>query len=131
MHISMRVFFVIPTFQICCAGCAQLATFDAGGVSGHPNHIDTAKGVIQARRALNIPCFQLETTNIARKYSGPLDIFWSMYRSGNASTPVAVSAAPLISYRAMQAHHSQFVWFRHLFVIFSRYTFMNTWTPVA
>jgi len=33
---------------------------------------------------------------------------------------------PRMNYQAMQAHASQFVWYRRLFVVFSRYTFMNT-----
>jgi N-acetylglucosaminylphosphatidylinositol deacetylase len=37
-----------------------------------------------------------------------------------------VSLNPLQSYRAMQAHASQFVWYRKLFVVFSRYSFFNT-----
>lgn len=36
------------------------------------------------------------------------------------------TADPLVSYRAMQAHASQWVWFRKLFVFFSRYSFVNT-----
>jgi len=32
---------------------------------------------------------------------------------------------PLLNWRAMAAHHSQFVWYRRLFVIFSCYTYVN------
>lgn len=31
----------------------------------------------------------------------------------------------------MKLHHSQFVWYRRLFVVFSRYTFVNTFQPIV
>ena len=39
---------------------------------------------------------------------------------------VCHSAAPLTSHSLMVAHDSQYVWFRCLFVIFSRYAYINT-----
>lgn len=36
-----------------------------------------------------------------------------------------VTLKPWVSYYAMKAHYSQFVWYRKLFVVFSRYTFLN------
>lgn len=33
---------------------------------------------------------------------------------------------PRPSFGSLSLHHSQFVWFRKLFIIFSRYTFVNT-----
>ncbi len=117
----------------------QIATFDAGGVSGHPNHLDTAAGVRSVIQSLpdGVNVFELETTNIVRKYSGPLDIFLSYFcsastTSSSATNPtIAASSKPWVSYLAMQAHHSQFVWFRHLFVAFSRYTFVNSWRAIG
>eukprot|EP00505_MAST-04D_sp_SCG-Rhode-Island_P006566 Stramenopile-MAST_4_protein_6566 len=32
---------------------------------------------------------------------------------------------PMINYMAMNAHFSQFVWYRRLFIVFSRYGYMN------
>ena len=92
-----------------------------------------------------IPCFELETTGMVRKYLGVVDVVLSNYFSSNVATAakkspknaasnaslLVVSAQPWLSYRAMQAHHSQFVWFRYLFVAFSRYTFMNSWRQVG
>ena len=42
------------------------------------------------------------------------------YRSGD----------PLLSWKAMATHQSQFVWYRRLFVVFSCYTFVNKLRPV-
>jgi hypothetical protein len=35
---------------------------------------------------------------------------------------------PTLVWRAMKAHYSQFVWYRKLFVMFSRYSYVNDWT---
>jgi N-acetylglucosaminylphosphatidylinositol deacetylase len=32
--------------------------------------------------------------------------------------------------KAMQAHASQYVWFRRLYVLWSRYLFINTFLPI-
>mgnify|MGYP005995419301 CR=1 FL=1 len=76
-----------------------------------------------------LPRFQvytLDTTNIIRKYIGTFDHVFSMW------SPVSYSCAlPWLSFRSMQAHHSQFVWFRRLFVLFSRYGDVNTLSPLV
>jgi N-acetylglucosaminylphosphatidylinositol deacetylase len=77
-----------------------------------------------------LQAWQLESVSLLRKYSGLVDVIWSMLLARPLQHAVAVSGNPFVSYRAMQAHHSQFVWFRHLFVIFSRYTFINTLVPM-
>lgn len=97
-------------------------TFDQNGVSNHPNHIATHFGVRRALEATrSVQGFALETTNLVRKYLGPLDLPLSSF--GHCTT----SLAPRINYNAMATHASQFVWYRRLFVIFSRYTFINSW----
>jgi N-acetylglucosaminylphosphatidylinositol deacetylase len=111
-----------------------LVTFDAQGVSGHPNHISVHVGVrdfIQQSTS-TVRAYQLESTNILRKYLGIVDFIWSQLlttfsRDGRL---LLCSPNPLLSYWAMCAHASQFVWYRYLFVIFSRYTFMNTVVPL-
>lgn len=39
---------------------------------------------------------------------------------------MVATLSPLNAWQAMAIHHSQFVWYRKLFVIFSRYAYMNT-----
>jgi len=36
------------------------------------------------------------------------------------------SASPMQVLKAVRLHASQFVWYRKIFVVFSRYTYMNT-----
>ena len=116
-----------------------VVTFDAGGVSGHANHIGTHRGarqwieerkssVVKASDAGKCPqVWVLETTNIARKFSGAVDWFASYVECLMDSRRVFVpSPSPLEVLRAVRLHKSQFVWYRKLFVAFSRYTYMNT-----
>ncbi|KAI9917704.1 hypothetical protein PsorP6_012384 [Peronosclerospora sorghi] len=128
-------------------------TFDDFGVSGHPNHISTHFGVKQAIREQQEKCsaagrnqhaeketkvvggWALESTSILRKYTGILDTalsFWLSRRKGEESNErqFVFVCRPLWNYRVMAIHQSQFVWYRRLFVIFSRYTFINTFHPL-
>ena len=99
---------------------SAILTFDLNGVSSHPNHIAIPKALLDNYK---LPIFTLETTNVLRKYIGCLDTILSLF----SETLVFTSFSPIaINYGAMTCHASQFVWYRHLFVIFSRYTFINT-----
>jgi N-acetylglucosaminylphosphatidylinositol deacetylase len=103
-------------------------TFDRFGVSSHPNHIAVHFGVVQVVKNLGIKGFSLESTNILRKYIGVLDIPISWVTQSDGE--MYVSFDMMLSYQAMQAHYSQFVWFRKLFIFFSRYSFCNTFVPI-
>lgn len=102
------------------------------------------------------PCtfFELRTHHFARKYSSFLELlpWWSESRAfANAVARRHVAAGgiaaaagfglelrfvvprsqALLSLRGMQAHPSQLVWFRYLFVVFSQYGFMNVLVPMT
>ncbi|KAI3495586.1 hypothetical protein L1887_37930 [Cichorium endivia] len=109
-----------------------IITFDNHGVSGHCNHRDVHQGV---RRFLlntskqDIEAWELMSSNIIRKYSGPVDIwlsFWSANNSLKGQMHCLLNEHPFRSYAAMSQHLSQWVWFRKLFVSFSSYTYVNT-----
>ena len=133
---------------------ALLVTFDEAGVSGHANHADTFRGVrrylreeaaaaIGGRSAAaatggggtttSVRGFALVSTGIVRKYLGLFDAALSCVLSWRAgqlgSTCFALLDVPLV-HRAMTAHASQYVWYRRLFVLFSRYGFVNTLRPI-
>ena len=60
-----------------------------------------------------------------RKFAGPLELLWST----SSATRVLYAGSPgdvLLVWRCMWAHRSQFVWFRVLFLLLSRYTLLNT-----
>ncbi|CAK86263.1 unnamed protein product (macronuclear) [Paramecium tetraurelia] len=97
-------------------------TFDNKGISGHLNHIACYKAISSMKRPEGLKVFALETTNILRKYSSILDFFVSSILNDN----LMVNLNILKAWRSMQIHHSQFVWYRKLFVVFSRYAYINT-----
>lgn len=103
-------------------------TFDNYGVSGHSNHISihdalqslSNKGILPN----NLRAFHLKSISIFRKYISildfPLTILTSRYLS--VVSPLGL----LKGWWAMLNHWSQFVWFRALYIVFSRYMLMNT-----
>jgi N-acetylglucosaminylphosphatidylinositol deacetylase len=113
-----------------------VVTFDGRGVSGHVNHIATYEGTrqwIEEKRngpgaSSDLPqVWVLESTNLVRKLSGALDFAMSYLETLTSSRRVFVpSPSPRQVVAAVRLHKSQFVWYRKLFLAFSRYTFMNT-----
>ncbi|XP_058794875.1 N-acetylglucosaminyl-phosphatidylinositol de-N-acetylase [Phymastichus coffea] len=105
-----------------------VVTFDKHGVSKHRNHISLYYAIASLCIEKKVPhyckLYTLETVNIFRKYTQLLDL------------PISVLSAPywyIITYKqrhyisnAMKEHKSQYVWFRKLYMIFSRYTLINT-----
>lgn len=102
-----------------------IVTFDDYGVSGHTNHRAINKALKQHRSTFpQIQMWELESTSIFRKYLGIIDIIFS-----SRSPYAAVNINPILPFKAMATHYSQFVWYRKLFVLFSRYSYLNTFNP--
>jgi N-acetylglucosaminylphosphatidylinositol deacetylase len=130
----------------------KIITFDEGGISGHVNHIDTVLGVAELLRssttslrvgnnALSFEGWQLETEyNLIAKYLPLLAWSWlllSLFGWKPATTLQESDSfrqyalyEPSLNWRAMATHHSQFVWYRRLFVVFSCYTYVNKLRPI-
>lgn len=110
----------------------MIITFDKYGVSGHCNHRDVHYGVcrlLHDKSRRDIEVWELVSTNILRKYSGPIDVWLSMswvMLPSNGTMQCLVNEHSRRSFIAMAQHKSQWVWFRKLFVILSSYTYMNT-----
>lgn len=108
-----------------------ILTFDQFGVSGHVNHIATSFGVKYAFRHNMLPeqctLYELSTVNLIRKYSSFMDCYISslsnIYSIASLGDVVRINSA-------MKAHRSQLVWFRRLYVMFSRYMVVNTFKSV-
>eukprot|EP00850_Spirogloea_muscicola_P013029 SM000086S23081 [mRNA] locus=s86:498928:500992:- [translate_table: standard] len=119
-----------------------ILTFDKYGVSGHPNHRAVHGGVrslvLQQRARItanvasdncSLEAWELTSTNVFRKFCGPFDIAFSLleyYLSKQGTAQCYVSLSMCTSIVAMRQHATQWVWFRWLFVTFTRYTYVNT-----
>ncbi|CAJ0578384.1 unnamed protein product, partial [Mesorhabditis spiculigera] len=108
-------------------------TFDEAGVSGHTNHISIFEALQELYTRSELPTntqvFCLDTVNVLRKYSwawdAPLSLLRSPYRF--FATPRTFFAA----LAAMRQHKSQLLWFRYLYVAFSRYMVINTYRRIS
>ncbi|GLB41694.1 putative glcNAc-PI de-N-acetylase [Lyophyllum shimeji] len=149
---------------------STILTFDADGISDHPNHKSLPAGAtyLLTHRSTELPTlprlYSLITRSIIPKYAGILAPIASkfslsqertfpvfdahisqLYRAlqlaftpnPNTKThvspqPVLVSGIPeyLTALQAMRAHASQLVWFRWLYVLFSRYMWVNEWVEL-
>eukprot|EP00796_Vickermania_ingenoplastis_P000702 gene702-381_t len=89
---------------------STVITFDADGVSSHPNHMAVHAGVKKLRN--NMPP--------AFPSVGERKRFNVVIPPGSIFT----------SFAAMKRHASQLVWFRYLFVMFSSYTYLNEITEI-
>jgi len=133
----------------------RLITFDADGVSGHMNHRDTSLAVRELLiqntsnngknknqkllHARSVEAWSLQTIhNPVAKYIPLLEwvrllLSWcgilaarsSQHSCRNGSNETYRLLQPSLNWKAMAAHHSQFVWYRRLFVVFSCYAYVN------
>ncbi|KAK0237967.1 LmbE-like protein [Armillaria nabsnona] len=131
-------------------GITTILTFDRTGVSRHPNHRSLPEGVKHfiETTALQPPpkFFALISVPTSTKYVGILapllakfDLYSTKILHGILGTPGRTDTMPvfvagvkeyLTAHRAMRAHKSQLVWFRWLYVLFSRYMWVNEWNLV-
>lgn len=122
-----------------------LITFDAHGISSHPNHNALFNGAHAFLKAIMhkhsgwecpIKLYTLTTTNILRKYISLLDAPATIARAvvarkelGNFPTPLLYVSSPLGYRRAQKAmttaHQSQMRWFRWGWITLSRYMIIN------
>jgi len=136
-----------------------LITFDALGVSGHVNHIDTYCGVqhliskvenstTNKKEIQVLEVWHLETEeNVLFKYvpilswvlllisffNDKIKSTCAISKSNNNRNEIRVYRMhePVLNWKAMAIHYSQFVWYRRLFVAFSCYTYCNKLTKYS
>ncbi|KFV03814.1 N-acetylglucosaminyl-phosphatidylinositol de-N-acetylase, partial [Tauraco erythrolophus] len=107
-----------------------VVTFDAGGVSGHANHVSlyTALRYRLCKAAVAAPgcrVLVLESVNLFRKYISILDIPVSCLLPRDALF-ILTEEETEQARRAMRCHRSQLLWFRHIYLLFSRYMVINS-----
>jgi N-acetylglucosaminylphosphatidylinositol deacetylase len=132
-----------------------ILTFDKFGISGHLNHRNVHAGVryFAARSTRPYVLLELESVSLLLKYSGMGAIIHEYVQSlmkgvldnqlkggsdnrVNRENRVKATSSRMIAmlepteawnaYRAMSMHRTQLVWFRYLYLLFSRYMHINT-----
>ncbi|KAI5930447.1 N-acetylglucosaminyl-phosphatidylinositol de-N-acetylase isoform X1 [Manis javanica] len=110
-------------------GINLVVTFDAGGVSGHSNHVALYAAVRTLHSEGKLPkgcsVLTLQSVNVLRKYISLLDLPLSLLHTRDVLF-VLTSKEVAQAKRAMSCHHSQLLWFRRLYVLFSRYMRINS-----
>jgi len=106
---------------------SAIFTFDKWGISQHKNHIACFHGAsLFARSHQDVSVYFLKTVNLLRKYCSFLDALFEIESSQEIRF---VSSVPRVvqTIAAMQSHQSQLVWFRWLYILFSRYLYYNSY----
>ncbi|XP_019750789.1 N-acetylglucosaminyl-phosphatidylinositol de-N-acetylase [Hippocampus comes] len=111
----------------------MVLTFDGRGVSGHSNHVAIYKAVRHLASTDQVPndcrLLSLVTVSLLRKYVSFLELPLSWLLPSSLSCIIGSEG-----YRqckaAMLCHRTQLVWFRYLYIIFSRYMFVNTFQMI-
>lgn len=119
-----------------------IITFDRMGISGHVNHRSVFEGVkyfINQNGSKAMPAvFTLKTVSLLRKYSSFFDTIFSLnafliphaYSVGDRALFVSGFDEVYLAQKAMRQHKSQMVWFRWLYIFFSRYMYINELTRI-
>ena len=128
-----------------------LVSFDNGGISGHLNHRAVGSAVrLYTRNQTNTmikSSYELKSVSLLRKYSSILDFYWifistlprllhaffvvldpfNLFPSIDQSYVLLISTPNdyMASRTAFASHQSQYGWDRHLYLLASRYMFVN------
>uniref|UniRef100_F6SQC6 N-acetylglucosaminylphosphatidylinositol deacetylase n=1 Tax=Monodelphis domestica TaxID=13616 RepID=F6SQC6_MONDO len=120
----------------------QVVTFDIGGVSGHANHIALYFAVRALHQTgkkrktlfflllispLRLWCsvLTLESVNVLRKYMSILDLPFTRLQTHDVLFVLNIREAEQAR-KAMFCHNSQLLWFRRIYLFFSRYMAINS-----
>ncbi|CAL4167242.1 unnamed protein product, partial [Meganyctiphanes norvegica] len=111
----------------------MVVTFDLNGVSGHVNHQAVYSSVQHLVEEDLLPeeceAYSVDTVNIFRKYCSFIDVPLSYALSSCAFTVDRKQYSLILE--AMKAHNSQYVWYRKLYMVFSRYVLINTLSRIT
>ena len=129
----------------------KIITFDSGGITQHPNHTPLSAGVRSLFKSRDEPFFssrrpRILTLETVPKYIKFTSLLYPIYETIafhlGWSPSTRAEGAPLLpekpawsitshamgywqALQAMMQHRSQLVWFRWLYVAFSKYMWSN------
>ncbi|XP_026229339.1 N-acetylglucosaminyl-phosphatidylinositol de-N-acetylase-like [Anabas testudineus] len=110
----------------------MVLTFDGRGVSGHANHVAIHKAVSHLASTGQVPdcsLLSLKTVGLFRKYFSFLELPFSWLLPSRLCCIIG-SQGYRQAKAAMLCHRTQLLWFRYLYIIFSRYMFINTFQMI-
>jgi N-acetylglucosaminylphosphatidylinositol deacetylase len=103
----------------------SIFTFDSYGISGHPNHISVHEGMVEySKTSSAVAVYTLTSLPMWRKYIPILDFLITAFTPSTRLVAVNTQQ-PFLSLELMKLYESQNVWFRKLYCIFSRYSYIN------
>lgn len=117
----------------------KVITFDASGVSCHPNHqaIHHAFSQLKAKYIPTaVELWQLQTVPLWRKYSSWLDVLFTSLlqqptdRRRTLPIHLLTFSEYLHLFQSLRRHRSQMLWFRYLYAATSRYMLINSLTQL-
>ncbi|XP_029030566.1 N-acetylglucosaminyl-phosphatidylinositol de-N-acetylase [Betta splendens] len=112
----------------------MVLTFDGRGVSGHANHIAIHKAVSHLAYTGQVPndcsLLSLVTVGLLRKYFSFLELPISWLLPSHLCF-ITGSQGYSQAKAAMLCHRTQLLWFRYLYIVFSRYMFVNTFELIS
>ncbi|XP_071756899.1 N-acetylglucosaminyl-phosphatidylinositol de-N-acetylase [Centroberyx gerrardi] len=111
----------------------MVLTFDGRGVSGHANHVAIHKAVSHLGSTGQVPdgccLLSLVTVGLLRKYLSLLELPLS-WLSSSCLCCIIGSQGYRQAKGAMLCHRTQLLWFRYLYIFFSRYMLVNTFQMI-
>uniref|UniRef100_A0A8C2BW58 N-acetylglucosaminylphosphatidylinositol deacetylase n=1 Tax=Cyprinus carpio TaxID=7962 RepID=A0A8C2BW58_CYPCA len=109
-------------------------TFDGSGVSGHANHIAIYVALRHLASAGRLPegcqILSLHSISLLRKYVSVLELPVSWLLPSDFCCIIGWEEYKHAK-KAMFCHHSQLLWFRRLYILFSRYMLVNTFQAIT
>ncbi|KAM3868649.1 N-acetylglucosaminyl-phosphatidylinositol de-N-acetylase [Diretmus argenteus] len=111
----------------------MVLTFDGRGVSGHANHSSVHKALSHLASTGQVPdeccLLSLVTVGLLRKYLSVLELPLSWLLPSRLCCIIG-SDGYRQAMGAMLCHRTQLLWFRYLYIFFSRYMFINTFQAI-
>ncbi|KTF72226.1 hypothetical protein cypCar_00037938 [Cyprinus carpio] len=109
-------------------------TFDGSGVSGHANHIAIYVALRHLASAGRLPegcqILSLHSISLLRKYVSVLELPVSWLLPSDFCCIIGWEEYKHAK-KAMLCHRSQLLWFRQLYILFSRYMLVNTFQAIT
>ncbi|CEL63258.1 N-acetylglucosaminyl-phosphatidylinositol de-N-acetylase OS=Rattus norvegicus GN=Pigl PE=2 SV=1 [Rhizoctonia solani AG-1 IB] len=100
----------------------SIITFDQHGISSHPNHISLYYAALALKSQTQI--WTLHTTGVVAKYTGYLGAALPSTNDQGVTFASGIKDY-FTALKAMKQHWTQLVWFRWLYVGWSRYMWVN------